>query len=297
MIIKREDAKRTTHNRKIFGRGFTLIELLVVISIIALLLSIMMPALNRAKEAGKKVLCLSNLHTVTLAWMTYATANDDKLVGSDVNPGQWVDRIGSPLSPHYGNANWTGYQLRWSGTEEDLIWEREDAIKRGVLWPYMEDLGSYKCPSHQKNSTPEQIMRYPLPPRDPRKLSYVIVGLLNGTSVWTGGRLEVYRKMSQIRRPGEKLALTEQHDPRGGVGDSWAWTYTMQEVKNQSTYMGEFINMWHTGGQCWARCDGSALHYKWKEAETIDAAEAGVEAGMSAGNEDMMWIARGMPGL
>ena len=56
--------------------GFTLIELLVVISIIALLLSILVPALRRAREQAKSVVCLSNLRQQGLTMALYIEDND-----------------------------------------------------------------------------------------------------------------------------------------------------------------------------------------------------------------------------
>src|SRR5258706_6767840 len=58
--------------------GFTLVELLVVIGIIALLIAILLPVMNRSREAARRVACLSNLRQVHAAFHFYAMANHDQ---------------------------------------------------------------------------------------------------------------------------------------------------------------------------------------------------------------------------
>jgi prepilin-type N-terminal cleavage/methylation domain-containing protein/prepilin-type processing-associated H-X9-DG protein len=83
-------------------KGFTLIELLVVISIIALLLSILMPALSRVKDQARAVVCSSNLKQWGLIFGLYLNENNDKFSSGshladgsyDVKgPGRWISSM------------------------------------------------------------------------------------------------------------------------------------------------------------------------------------------------------------
>ena len=70
-------AYKTAASRK--GKGFTLIELLVVIAIISLLVSILLPSLNKAKQLARTVVCLSNLKQMGLGIAMYVNDNDGLL--------------------------------------------------------------------------------------------------------------------------------------------------------------------------------------------------------------------------
>src|SRR5262245_35513712 len=71
--------------------GFTPIELLVVVSIVALLIALLLPALGRAREAGRRALCLSNQHQVGVGLYSYAQEFRQHL--------PWIDGVYASTTP------------------------------------------------------------------------------------------------------------------------------------------------------------------------------------------------------
>lgn len=89
-------------------QGFTLIELLVVVSIIALLVAILMPALSKAKQLAKRAVCLNNIKGMETAHWMYMTANRGQMIQVGLSHGGMCGNepvaFINTLQPYYGNV-------------------------------------------------------------------------------------------------------------------------------------------------------------------------------------------------
>jgi len=143
-------------NRIVRARGFTLVELLVVVSIIALLLSILLPSLRKARDQAKTLMCQTRARSLSTGAFTYCSEwgvyppSLSNFADSVSNPSvqilHWAGGVdwlgigdqagafvpGDPFNPQTGNPK--GFTA---------------APKFGALWPYCKDEEVYLCPTDQ----------------------------------------------------------------------------------------------------------------------------------------------------
>jgi prepilin-type N-terminal cleavage/methylation domain-containing protein/prepilin-type processing-associated H-X9-DG protein len=244
-------------------RGFTLIELLVVIAIIAILASLLLPALSRAKMSAQGAACANNIKQLSLAWLIYADDNNQLLINNS-----------STADTQTYRQSWVNNIQDWGTSVENT---NPAYVLSGKLAPYVNNnLGVYKCPSDHTAA------------QNGPRLRSISMNSLVGDPLINRNRfnpnLVQFLKMTQFPGPANFYVFIEEHPDTINDG------YFMNRW--DVIQWGNLPASWHNSAANISWADGHVERHRWIPNTVRPPVRGGVGSGgfVPAPPTDYLWL-------
>jgi len=278
------------------GLGFTLIELLVVIAIIAILATLLLPAMVRAKEKAQGMACINNHRQLAMAWRTYADDNREVLVyASTSGMDTWPDQYA-----------WSGAHMDFDGANR-ANWDVSYDMAKRPLWEYAaKNAGIYKCPADHstvifQGATKSRILSMsmnlyvggfaPVPDIDP---------LPEGTDGhWPfAAPYRIYAKLSGFTgssSPSRIFVFLDMREDRVNWSNFMIDMSGYPDHPEQYAFTSDLPGMYHNRACGFSFADGHSENHRWLDPRTTPPLVPGgnplaIMSTPSPGNPDVAWL-------
>jgi prepilin-type N-terminal cleavage/methylation domain-containing protein/prepilin-type processing-associated H-X9-DG protein len=268
--------------------GFTLIELLVVIAIIAVLMAILMPSLNIAREQAMGISCSSNQKTLALSYIMYADDNDGSVCGG------WavyniVNGVPPWVMPPLENSSGTIVPMASGPVTRE---QRYNGLKEGELYRYVKNVKAYHCPGDNRITRGTSLGM---------GLEYLIYRSYSLTDYMRATEPADPKKLSSFKGQALKMLFVEEiYDGSSGNYNHDGWSYNPG-----SGSLWDPLGIFHSNACTFSFMDGHAERKKWDDKRTViycmSRAEAasmgfGKNQPFNPPNIDLDWLDNHYPG-